>query len=260
MLWFILLFLISTTKAQAQIIINEFEPNPNSGSEWVELYVLPETIFPTLAPSQEPEKWQIFDAKSEIGSFISENLLPGDLFLIEVKDLNNSGDSIELRLGPAVIDSFTYEKSNKEQTWARVPNFSGEFFLSDPSPNQLNPEPSLTVTPTPTKTPTQPPTTTCTTIITNEPKILQKISPTSDPPVDQKTKSIQKKHLNLQQKLQENFQQQTRHYSSISARPKKNFKANFQQKQYSKPAIFSVIIGGMMWLTAAYLLYEKNKT
>ncbi len=125
------------------IFINEVHPNQESGSEWIELFLVETDLEVNLL------NYTIFDSARQIYKFSNENF-NDQLLVVEVSGLNNDQDSVVLKdnLGN-VLDSFSYFSTQKGLSWARI-GTSSEFSLMEPSRNQINPTP----TPTPTLNPT----------------------------------------------------------------------------------------------------------
>lgn len=148
------------------IVINEIYPNPESGSEWIELKI--------NEPSEQEislRDYTIFDSYHQIYKFDVEQF-SDQLLVVEVSGLNNDQDSVILKDENAnILDSFTYTQTQKGLSFARQEE-NGAFVLSEASRNQPNPQltptptnllvtptssmVSLTQTPTPTATPSPP--------------------------------------------------------------------------------------------------------
>lgn len=96
---------------QADIVINEFVSHPNTGeSEWVEL-------LNTGNSSQDLSGWKLTELTSPSTNPKEENLLnlsgillAGKVIVFDVKNLNDTGDSISLYKGTEFIDNVTYGK------------------------------------------------------------------------------------------------------------------------------------------------------
>jgi|SaaInlV_200m_DNA_3_1039701.scaffolds.fasta_scaffold00351_2 hypothetical protein len=147
-----LFFLLASSDAQAQIIINEVFPAPEQGNEWIELY----------NPSDQEidlTNWLLEDllsSPSVIAIIENQALSPQDYLVIELSSakLNNSADSVILKNSVAeIIDQMSYEKSETDWSWSR--NNAGIFELTQPTKNISNifPNPSPTITPLPTPSP-----------------------------------------------------------------------------------------------------------
>lgn len=143
---------------ESQILINEVHPNPDSGSEWIELLLITEETDGSFNLTN----FTIFDSNRQIYKFDNEQFI-NQILVVEVSGLNNDTDSVILKneFGTA-IDSFTYNQSEKGLSWSRENN-SNIFVLTAPSRNIKNPHitptstltpTTITLTPTPTSTPT----------------------------------------------------------------------------------------------------------
>ncbi len=148
-LFFLFLWMLSLLLApiaNASVVINEFFPAPQSGAEWIELYN-------TDSETVDITDWYLEDTLSSpsiLHSFESQQLAADELLVIELSSakLNNSGDSITLYDGAdQIIDTTTYTSSQSNLSWSRQTN--GEFVLTQPSPDQANPQPSPSPTPSP---------------------------------------------------------------------------------------------------------------
>ena len=91
-----------------KILINEVYPNPESGSEWIELYT-----------DQEPNiefslaNFTLSDSVRQIYKFTNEKFI-NQLLVIEVTGLNNDTDSVVLKDNDGnILDAFTYEHTEK---------------------------------------------------------------------------------------------------------------------------------------------------
>lgn len=150
----------------AQIVINEIHPNPDSGNEWIELLLISEEV----EEYYNLENFTVFDRTRQIYKFSNEQF-NNQLLTIEVSGLNNDTDAVILKdkLGN-IIDSFTYDKTEKGLSWSKklIDNI---FILTSPSRNSENLDvtPTLTTTPPLTITPT--PTPTLVQILTQTPTV-----------------------------------------------------------------------------------------
>lgn len=124
-----------------QLFINEIFPNPTEGSEWIELF------------SEDCEgdcsfsNYKIFDSYHQIYKFDGQEVFSNQLLVIEVSGLNNDTDSVVLKdNNDNILDSFTYTKTEKGLSWSK--DLSGNFFLTESSPNLPNPNPTPTPSPT----------------------------------------------------------------------------------------------------------------
>jgi hypothetical protein len=156
---FALVFLLSsqTSVVQAQVIINELYPNPNTDeSEWAELRNAGGSPVDLTG-------WQLWDELSSaslvhtLGS--STQLAAGELLVITLKSvLNNTGDGLVLKnTAGEVVDTFSYPSSTKGLSWARDSADPSVIFETLPSAGAINPAPTPSPTPAPTPTPTPTP-------------------------------------------------------------------------------------------------------
>ncbi len=153
----------------ATILINEAHPNPESGNEWIELYI-------TQEPAEEfsLNNFTLFDSARQIYKFTNQQFI-NQILVVEVSGLNNDSDSVILKNSNSeILDALTYDKTEKGLSWSR--NLTDNTFaLTAPSRNLINPTPTPTttptLTPTATSTPTITPTTTAVPIPTSTPKI-----------------------------------------------------------------------------------------
>lgn len=124
--------------------INEVHPNPESGSEWIELFIADFSTRQHL----DLLGWSISDATKIIYQF-TESFTPiQELIVIEVSGLNNDQDSVILKdAAGQTIDSFSYTSTQKGLSWAK--NAEQVFTLSQASKGLVNPAPVPTQTPTP---------------------------------------------------------------------------------------------------------------
>lgn len=160
-LFFLLTFLFKVKDVFAQVVINEFLPNPNEGdNEWVELYNLGSSAVGLSG-------WTLSDSKDHSNSLdvLSEILAGKFAVYIYSGDgwLNNDGDSVILKdnLG-AVVNTYSYTSSfTDNQSLGRCPDGSENWVkFNSHSRGVSNPTPTPTPTATPTPTPieTVPPT------------------------------------------------------------------------------------------------------
>lgn len=141
---------------EPEILINEVHPNPESGSEWIELLLVKE-----IDENFSLTNFTIFDNLRQIYKFSNE-LFINQLLVVEVSGLNNDTDSVILKDAQGnILDSFTYDKTEKGLSWSRK-QLENIFILTSPSRNLQNPSITLTPTPIVTSTPTQTPTQTTT--------------------------------------------------------------------------------------------------
>lgn len=131
------------------LLINEVFPNPNLGSEWIEIYH-PENNFPLAS---DFANFTISDDKRVIYSFSGEESWSQKFLVVEVSGLNNDGDSVILKDAQnKIIDEMTYNTSQKNLSWLRSSLENNNFVLGEASPLEENliPIPISTVFPSPT--------------------------------------------------------------------------------------------------------------
>ena len=130
---------------QQKISINEIFPNPETQNEWVELKIDEETN-----QNSSLVNYTLFDSYHQICKFNNEQFT-NQLLVVEVSGLNNDQDSVVLKddIGN-ILDSFSYTQTQKGLSWSKDDN--GNFIISEPSRNQINPS----KTPTPTNIETSP--------------------------------------------------------------------------------------------------------
>lgn len=170
------LFILLPYSIHAQIIINEFMPNPESGNEWVELYNNSNTQI-------DLSNYAIDDilngGEKEIS--LKGSIAPNSYLKIDLGNryLNNDSDEINLikKEECHYITNFKYSSTIKGYSYARCPDITGDFVLlgsDSATPGDLNncasitpnlsltpiPTPIVICPPTPTPTPTPIPTST----------------------------------------------------------------------------------------------------
>lgn len=182
---FIFLF-FSKTQAIAQVVINEFLPNPSSGNDWVEFYSVTDTDISGWVLDDEGTSTDMatIPQGTSIGPSTSQ------FYTVEVSNrLNQSSDTVYIYNANKVslIDSYAYSSNPGTdisfgryvdgQSWGTctpTKNISNSnCTLPTPSPTPAptpTPTTSPTSTPSPTKTPTPAPTKT--------PTPTPKLSPT----------------------------------------------------------------------------------
>ncbi len=157
---------IAESSSSPTVLINEFMPNPSSGSEWVEL-------FNPGASIVDLSGWKIDDeviggspAPTTIASGVA--IPPNGLLVISLAAniLNNTGSDVVRLLDPAdgTVDSRAYSGTSVGESYARVPDGGTSWLKGPPSPDQWNsppgPSPLPTSTPTITSSPTAAPSST----------------------------------------------------------------------------------------------------
>ena len=210
-LWIVFLaiiffFLIPSSTFAADVVINEFLPNPSGptseNAEWIELYN-------TASSTIDLSNWQIDDILDSgtlpytipSGTTINQNS-----FLVFEKSitkigLNNTGDTVRLiNSSGSEIDLYSYSSTTEDVSYGRSTDGGSTWIsFSSPTKNTTNgspmptstptpsPAPSATNTPTPTKTPmptpirTPTPTKTPTPIKTPTPTPVKTPTPTPTP-------------------------------------------------------------------------------
>lgn len=230
---------------ETQILINEVHPNPESGSEWIELWLTDETEVISL------ENFSIFDNARQIHKFTNEQFV-NQLLVIELSGLNNDSDNVILKnTENETLDSFTYDKTEKGLSWSRCePNNS--FVLTSPSRNLINP--TITNSPTPIATPTTTlsPTPTLTQTIINSltPTVTPNTKPSKKPLLNSNTKELLKKYDLSKIKL---------NYVDKKTQ-ERQLRLVFIGEQLGQAEIMNAIIGSfLIILSASFLLYVKIK-
>jgi hypothetical protein len=127
--------------------LNELMPDPDGESEWIEVA----TLDPSIAVSLDG--MQIHDAVGKIYTFTTGTLDVATPFVrvsLTSARLNNGGDTVSLR-DPAgnLVDEFVYADSEKNQTWSRYPDITGDWSLTEATPDAANLPPGTIVEVTP---------------------------------------------------------------------------------------------------------------
>lgn len=155
-------FLFFATKVSAQVVINEFLPNPQEGKEWVEFYNNDTTTADLSKYYFDDDNDFNVDggSKGKAKVLLKGILNTGQTCYWELSlYLNNDGDSPTL-FGDngSIIDTYTYSSSTKGKTYSRVPDGGVWEIDQDPTKSSVSCE-SLapTSTPDPTPTPTEAP-------------------------------------------------------------------------------------------------------
>lgn len=245
-------------------IINEVYPNPETGSEWIELYLnesLPENF--TL------ENYRLFDSSRQIFLFTQEQFA-NHFLVVEVSGLNNDADQVLLKNAAGeIIDSMAYQSSNKGLSWSREKD-AQQFVLSPATPNAENLSVQITPTPTPTSTPTLASSTSPTPVIS--PTI--KLNPSSSPTQSQSQNNLPSvaiiKDFNdpkkqnasqVESKIYMNYDlERIQLLTSQDQRPERLLRLVMLGQSMAKAPFLNVIIGGLLIIAAASLfLYVKSK-
>ncbi|MEK7168475.1 MAG: hypothetical protein AAB778_00510 [Patescibacteria group bacterium] len=169
---FLILFIFSTSKINAQVVINEINPS----GEWIELYK-------TSLGALNLENCTIYfqESKSQKKTLtVSDSFLDTETYKIITTDgsyLNNtSSDTVSLECTDFVISPVVYPDNINDKSYARIPNATGNFIVTTQiTQNIQNPDP--TPVPTATSTPTATTTSTSTPIVTAKPSPAKTSTP-----------------------------------------------------------------------------------
>lgn len=165
---FILFFLISLKSAFADVVINEFVPNPGTGlAEWVEFYNTDSSTADLSDYFFDDDT--SFDSDSGSSQKVAlSGLLPSlqSCFWELSSYLNNNGDSPSLfKLDSATTDTYNYASSSAGLSYSRIPDGGAWQISQSPSKSSSkcidlapSPTPTPTSTPASTNTPTPTPT------------------------------------------------------------------------------------------------------
>jgi len=166
-----LFIFISPPKANAQVLINEFLPNPiDEDQEWVE--------FTNTYTNEINLTSYVFDDDSDFNGETGSNkfglvgiLPPGGLCYITISSyLNNSGDTPTIfNISGSIEDTYTYTTASEELTYSRVPD--GGAWQSNQAQTKTSIS-CLSLAPSPT------PTATATTTATSTPTVTTTATPT----------------------------------------------------------------------------------
>ncbi len=120
----------ATAPPQYELLrINEVVANPEDGTEWIELVSLDPSVTVPL------DGLTLHDSGSKIYSFSEGELnetTPRFVAELSSARLNNSGDSVILKdPNGNELEIFTYEGSEKGTSWARVPDGTGDWTLTE---------------------------------------------------------------------------------------------------------------------------------
>lgn len=185
-----LFFLVFPTVVSAQVVINEFLPNPSSGEDWLELY---------SPVDVDISGWILDDEATSDMATIPQGTIVGPssnvYYTVDVGNrLNQSEDTVSLYTPSksSLIDSYNY-KSNPgtDVSYGRTPdgeswghcqptkgNSNTGCYIPTPTPQ---PTSTPTSAPSPTKTPTPVPTKTGTPTPKVTPKVTSKPSVSPSP-------------------------------------------------------------------------------
>jgi len=199
--WFFLLFIllpffIFPKACFAQVVINEFLPNPIDGADWVELYN-------TTSQDVSLDDWILDDEGTKSNMFeIEEATISAHGFrLFEVGSrLNKNSDTIFLMDNQGVVvDEYSYTSDpGNNISFGRMPDGESWGICSELTPGLENKcalptstptpiptsLPTNTPTPPPAVTPTKKPTSTPTKKLTSTPTPTKKLTPTPLPTVE----------------------------------------------------------------------------
>jgi hypothetical protein len=134
-----------TSEPPPRIALNELNPAPTTGDEWIEL--ASDQPF-TVA---QLEGWSINDSAHVLFRFRPDTWpevrqSPDGSFLFvtwKSASLNNTGDTVLLKdAHDNVIDQWTYPKTTKDQVWTRTPDLTGPWTSQmTATPLAPNPQP-----------------------------------------------------------------------------------------------------------------------
>lgn len=258
--------------SNSKLIINEVFPNPDTGSEWIEIYYVGEN--PVLA--SDYINFSISDDKRIIYTFQGDEVWSDNFLVVAVAGLNNDQDSVILKNAEElVIDQMSYTLSQKNLSWLRINEQESNFILGEASPLQFNNiPPSATPSPNPTLSPLPSPSLTSPSPHPN-PDVINTPTPTPSPidlaqnnntnQVETKPDKKQNYHQLSPEELAQNYfnNYQDYHNLQITYSQEKQFPQTrlvFLGQKMLKPAIIDAIIGSSLLVLAAILLSYDNKT
>ncbi len=169
----LIFFAFSNQKVFAQVVLNEVNPAPSSGSDWIEL----------LNPTDQDLSltgWSVQDSSSVLTTtptLTNQTILAHNYFVVEVSNrLNNTNDLVKL-FSPngQIYDSMNYERTVTDQSWARQPDGTGSYFLVTPTRGYSNASSFPTVSPSPSTSPYPTP------LPTPQPSLSPQNSPAASP-------------------------------------------------------------------------------
>ena len=186
-------FLFFPSKIFAEVLINEFYPNPQTQEkEWVEFYNASSSSADLSNYVFDDDNDFYSDAGSGAKIFLKGILAANSLCYWELDSyLNNNGDTPTLfKTDSKLVDTYRYKTTQKGKSFSRVPNGGAWQENIEPSKTPINcldliPTPTLTSTPIPspfftlTPTPLQSPTPTLSPTFSLSP--TQNPSPTEIP-------------------------------------------------------------------------------
>ena len=116
------------------LLISEVYPNPQTGAEWVEIYLSQEAS----ASAQQFADYSLHDNRQLLYRFTGQEAWSDQLLIVEVTGLNNDGDSVILQDDQEqIIDQMNYNTSQKGLSWSRISWQQAEFALTEASPGLL---------------------------------------------------------------------------------------------------------------------------
>lgn len=236
-----------------KIIINEIHPNQESGSEWIELLIENET-----AVGFSLNNYTIFDNSKQIYKFTTEEFVD-QLLVVELSGLNNDTDSVVLKNNnEEIIDSFTYIQTQKGMSWSRT-DPEGNFLLTQPSKNQINPQPtpspspSLSQNPSPTLSTTPNPNQT---VVSQTPSPSLKESSTEHKttPINniQKTENLSKNYIYDLKKIKLEA-------TDSSPSTRSNRLVILSETEGQRDILNAIIGSSLIILSAIFIIYVKFK-
>ena len=262
------------------MVINEVQANPQQDDEWVELYAFPESPAASGSGSIALSGWSLWELVKKpaiLHTFKQETITTGEVLVVPVSGLNNGQDGVVLKdYRNQESDRFEYQQTNKATTWSRLPDGTGQFVQAKPSKNALN---SLINPINPTPTPeadsgSNPQ------LDTEEKQPQPSDNPSSEEaapqtassqaagqPADSGSRSAPElepllaeklnRYALLDEELNRKFIQQQFQLTASTAGSPSNSTIYFQHKTAFKPAVLSVIIGGIIWIGLGFYLYVK---
>lgn len=125
-MWFLLwiIILLWPASAKAQVLINEFLPNPDDSrdeGEWIELYN-------SGSDEVSLDGWSLDDQEGGSKPFLLDGMtITGNNFLVIEKalskiSLNNDGDEVRLFSHQGITDLYAYEKTTEGMVYYRTPD------------------------------------------------------------------------------------------------------------------------------------------
>ena len=232
------------------LLISEVYPNPQTGAEWVEIYLSQEAS----ASAQQFVDYSLHDNHQLLYRFTGQEEWSDQLLLVEVTGLNNDGDSVILQDDQEhIIDQMNYNTSQKGLSWSRISWQQAEFALTEASPGLLQ-----------LAEPSQPPPTSPTPTIS--PSITTSPEPSSSPSVRPNSQPISKDHrpasLDFDPMVQlANYQASRLKLTTDSQTVTDGKQARLMilGQTTAKQEVQDVIMGSSLLLLAALLLsYEQN--